>query len=127
MPSASQSSAPRKVGHWAIMLLAALLALIGIVLLGGGIYLISLGGSWYYALAGLLLLVSGVFLFRRDRTGALIYGATWLLTLVWTIWEVQFDWWAWVPRMVAPTVLLVLVLLCLPALAGRRSSKHQTA
>ena len=62
-----------------------------------------------------------------DRTGVLIYAATWVVTLVWTIWEIQFDWWAWVPRMVAPTVLLVLVLLCLPALSPRRSVSNQVA
>ena len=31
-------------------------------------------------------------------------------------WEVGSDWWAQVPRMVAPTLILVLVLLCIPAL-----------
>ncbi|ETX11194.1 glucose dehydrogenase [Roseivivax halodurans JCM 10272] len=117
----------RKAGAWAVKAVAVVLAFIGIVLLGGGVYLILLGGSWYYAVAGALLLASGVFLFRMDRTGVLIYAVTWAITLAWTVWEIQFDWWAWVPRMVAPTVLLVLVLLCLPALGARRSAPNQVA
>ncbi len=127
MPNLPDKSSPRHAGHWAAMALAAILAVIGLILLGGGAYLVVLGGSWYYALAGLLLVASGVLLFRFDRAGALVYVATWLLTLLWTIWEVQFDWWAWVPRMVAPTILLVLVLLCLPALTSRRATATQAA
>ena len=127
MSRASSHSTAARAGHWAVIALAVVLALIGLVLLGGGVYLIALGGSWYYAVAGILLLASGVMLFRFEMAGALIYCATWALTLVWTIWEVQLDWWAWVPRMVAPTVLLVLVLLALPALSSHRPTKRQPA
>ena len=127
MPSGSSHSTAARAGHWAVVGLSIILALIGLVLLGGGGYLIVLGGSWYYAVAGLLLLVSGVLLFRFDRSGVSVYAAAWAFTLIWTIWEVQFDWWAWVPRMVAPTVLLVLVLLSLPAMSSRRLAATQTA
>ncbi len=121
MPRASSQSTATRAGHWAVIALAIVLAIIGLILLGGGVYLVVLGGSWYYAIAGLLLLASGVLLFRFERAGALVYAAAWAFTLAWTIWEVQFDWWAWVPRMVAPTVLLVLVLLALPARRARMS------
>ena len=127
MPEHSRHSSAAQAGRWAVMVLAFVLAVIGIAMLGGGIYLIVLGGSWYYALAGLLLIVSAGFLFRLDRMGAMVYVALWVLTLLWTIWEVGFEWWAWVPRMVAPSVLLVLVLLSLPALSQRRSTAAQTA
>lgn len=112
----SHPPSSRGVGHWAIMLVAAVTAILGVVLLVGGVYLIWLGGSWYYAPAGLGLILTAALLFVRRAAAVLIYALVWILTLVWTIWEVQFDWWAWTPRMVAPTVLLVFILLCLPGL-----------
>jgi len=111
---------PQRAGKIAVIVLAAVLAVIGAILLGGGAYLIILGGSWYYALAGIALIASGVLLFRFSVVAVAVYTALWLATLFWTLWEVQFDWWAWVPRMVAPSVLLILVLLCLPAITTRR-------
>ncbi|PKQ08958.1 MAG: membrane-bound PQQ-dependent dehydrogenase, glucose/quinate/shikimate family [Alphaproteobacteria bacterium HGW-Alphaproteobacteria-12] len=106
------------------MLIGAVLVLTGIVMAGGGLWLMVLGGSWYYAIAGAGLIASGIFVVRRDATGVWIYSATWILTLLWAFWEVGFDGWALVPRIVAPTVLLFLTLLTLPAL-GARLSTHR--
>ena len=75
-----------------------------------------LGGSWYYLIAGLGLVLAGGLMTTQRRSGALVYGVVWLFTLVWAFWEVGLDGWALVPRVVAPTVLLLLVLLTLPAL-----------
>jgi glucose dehydrogenase len=49
------------------------LLLIGLGLAGAGGYLITLGGSPYYALAGLVLLASGVLIWRGDARGAWLY------------------------------------------------------
>ena len=49
--------------NWAAMILGLVLALIGLVLFIGGIWLAILGGSIYYLLAGLGLLASGYLLF----------------------------------------------------------------
>src|SRR5690606_31653713 len=51
-----------------------------------------------------------------------IYLVTFAGTLAWALWEVGFDGWAQVPRLVAPTVVLVLVLLCIPVLS--RGARH---
>ncbi|WP_235855871.1 glucose dehydrogenase [Mesobaculum littorinae] len=110
----------RGAGHWILMGVATVLTLIGLVLLAGGIWLITLGGSWYYAIAGIGLLLTAWPLFRHLTQGVLVYLVVWLGTLIWTYWEVGTDWWAWVPRMVAPTVILVILLLCLPMLSLRR-------
>ena len=75
MSSVSRSSSGRSFSQWAVIALAILLALIGLVLLAGGVYLITLGGSWYYAVTGLLLLASGGLMARMNLTGALIYIA----------------------------------------------------
>ena len=108
----------RGFGYWAVMALALVMAVFGLAILGGGIWLITLGGSWYYALAGLGLVVSAYFLFRQSMAGVWIYLLTFLGTLIWALWEKGMDGWAQVPRLVGPTVILVLVLLCIPALRG---------
>lgn len=110
-------------GGWRIwaFILAAVLALFGLALLAGGVWLISLGGSWYYALAGAGLLVTAWLLAGQRRAALPVYLAIWLATILWALWEVGTDWWAQVPRLVAPTVVLVLILLALPALGNRRN------
>src|SRR5687768_169149 len=107
-------------GGVAVRILAVGLALIGLVLAIGGGWLLSLGGSFYYLLAGLGLIASGVMLFRLNPLGAWIYVGVFVLTVLWALWEVGLNGWALVPRVIAPAVLLILVIACFPALDGRR-------
>ena len=101
---------------WGVKILGWVNVLLGAVIFIGGVWLISLGGSWYYGLAGLGLLVTGILLNRYMIEAVWAYLVVWLGTLAWAWWEVGADWWAQVPRLVAPTLILVLVLLCIPAL-----------
>ena len=110
-------------GGVAVRILAVLLAGIGLVLAIGGGWLLSLGGSFYYLLAGLGLIVSGVMLFRLSLLGAWIYVGVFVLTVLWALWEVGLNGWALVPRVVAPAVLLLLVIATLPALDPRRGGR----
>jgi quinoprotein glucose dehydrogenase len=89
---------------------------LGFPLTVGGVWLIFLGGSWYYALAGAVFAVAGVLLVRRRMAGVWLYLAAYVATLAWSLWEKGLSGWPLVPRLLAPTVLLVLVLLCVPAL-----------
>lgn len=120
------ATSSRGFGFWAIILLAIVMAVFGLPIFGGGVWLISLGGSWYYALAGLGLLVSAYYLARRSMTGVWIYLATFLGTLVWALWEAGLNGWAQVPRLLAPSVILLLVLLAIPALRGRKGPPRGT-
>lgn len=52
-----------------IRIFAIVLGLVGLGLLGGGIYLIALGGSWYYALTGVGLAYSAWRCWRGDIAG----------------------------------------------------------
>ncbi len=109
----------RGAGYWATFAVALVVLLFGIPIFAGGLYLAWLGGSWYYAIAGIGLLATAYFLFEASMAGVWAYLATWVFTVVWAFWEAGFDWWAQVPRLVAPTVVLVLVLLTIPALRRR--------
>jgi quinoprotein glucose dehydrogenase len=97
---------------------ACLVGLIGLLLALPGAYLIALGGSWYYLLAGIAIVVSAVLLARGRRTGCYLYGITFAATVVWSLWEVGLDFWALIPRL----VLLAVVGLWLSTPWVRRAT-----
>ncbi len=108
------------VGRLLIRILALVIGLIGVVLVIGGAQLAMLGGSFYYLITGLLMVISGILLFLRRSSGAWLYILVVLGTIVWAVWEVGLDGWALVPRVIAPMVLLVPVLFALGALKRER-------
>jgi len=112
------------VGRWLVLALGLLLAAIGLVLAGGGLWLLVLGGSFYYLAAGLGLVGAGTLLVRGNVVGAWIYLAVYAFTLVWALWEVGLNGWALVPRVVAPTLLLIAVIACLPLLDARTGRRN---
>ena len=82
----------------AITLTALVFLLIGAALGAGGVWLVVLGGSWYYILAGLAFLITSYFLFRKRASALLVYAILVIGTLGWAIWEIGFDWWQLAPR-----------------------------
>ena len=126
MTASNRPISSRGLGDGLTMLLGAVLVLFGAPIFGGGVWLIVLGGSWYYLFAGLGLLVTAWFLFRRSVAALWVYLLTFGGTLIWALWEAGFDAWAQVPRLVAPLVVLVLVLLTLPVLRGGRPGYRRT-
>lgn len=84
---------------------AALLLLLGAVLAVGGVWLAVLGGSPYYAIAGLALILSGILLWRGRRSGAWLYLIILLGTFGWSLWEVGLDGWQLLPRLALFMVL----------------------
>ena len=119
-----RAPAVNPVAHWATMILAAALIALGVIIGAGGIWLLTLGGSWYYAIAGLGLVATGVLLIKGRMLGVFVYVATFLFTLVWAFWEAGLDGWALLPRLAGPAVLLVLVLLTIPVLRRRDPSRE---
>lgn len=90
-----------------ITITIAIFALIGLALTVAGSWLISLGGSPYYVIAGVGFLVTAFLLHRRNAIALWLYAVIVLGSLAWGIVEVGFDWWQLAPRGG------VLVLLCL--------------
>ncbi|GBR01569.1 glycerol dehydrogenase [Asaia lannensis] len=107
---------PRRAGDWATLALAILIVLFGLIFVGGGGYLLSLGGSAYYLICGIVLLASGLFMAMGRLLGGYLFLLAWAGTLVWTIAECGFDWWGWLPRLFGPTLIAILVVLSLPVL-----------
>ncbi len=117
--------------------LALLLLLIGSALIWLGGQLAALGGSLYYLPAGLALAVTARFLWKTSARALHLFGALWVATLIWALWESGFNGWAlaarlglltgiglwlltpWVRRSlgVAPTTMLSRSLLGLATLS----------
>jgi quinoprotein glucose dehydrogenase len=82
----------------AIGITSFVLAIIGLALGGGGLWLVLLGGSFFYVLAGLAFLATAILLFLRRAAALWLYAIFVLAALGWAIWEVGFDWWQLGPR-----------------------------
>jgi quinoprotein glucose dehydrogenase len=96
-------------------LLSFLLLLItGLGLALPGLYLVTLGGSLYYAVAGVLILISAFLVLRRRVWGVCLYWAVLLATIVWSLWEVGLDGWALMPRLVFLSVGALWLLWLVP-------------
>jgi len=63
----------RNTERWAAPILGVVMLLVGLVLIVGGAWLRALGGSGYYFLAGIGLLVTGMLLWKRRIEGAYLY------------------------------------------------------
>ena len=85
--------------------------LTGICLTAAGGYLVSLGGSAYYLITGVLLLPAAVLLWRGEGRGATLHGWVILGTIAWALWEVGVNGWALAPRIVLPASIGILLLL----------------
>jgi quinoprotein glucose dehydrogenase len=96
---------------------AALLVIPGVVLAGGGAWLLLLGGSTFYLLAGLGMATVGALVLRRRPAALPLYATLLAATLVWALWEVGLDWWPLAARGGLPVVLGLL--LALPPVARR--------
>ncbi|MDO6406024.1 membrane-bound PQQ-dependent dehydrogenase, glucose/quinate/shikimate family [Pantoea phytobeneficialis] len=79
-------------------LTSIVLAILGIALLYMGGKLLMLGGSAFYALMAVGLLITAILLFKQQRSALVLYAVLMWITLVWIIWEVGFDKWQWIPR-----------------------------
>jgi len=98
-PSVAESAACR----WLRRSYAGLLLIIGPTLAVGGVLLLIDGGSFYRLLAGLAIInsASAILVGRRDLRGRWLYGVVLIPTAAWAVWEVAFDAWGLVARLVA--------------------------
>lgn len=101
-------------GGWLLVLFGLLMVIIGAPLVYGGVQLIGLGGSWYYALAGLGVIASGILYMMRRKAGLWLYGLVFVATVAWAIWESGLEFWPLIPRLVAPAVIAIPALLLAP-------------
>jgi quinoprotein glucose dehydrogenase len=94
-----------------LQVVGALLILLGLALLVGGIMLAAAGGSLAYLLAGIGFVAAGVLLWRRSAQALIVYAVLLLAMLAWSLWEVGLDWWPLAARLDVVFVFGVILLL----------------
>jgi quinate dehydrogenase (quinone) len=87
------------------MIYAAFLLVCAAILLTMGGYLLWLGGTAYFVLAGIAMLASAILVWHQDRRAAWVYALILLGTLGWTWWEIGLDPWGLVSRFAALIVV----------------------
>ncbi|MEP6784520.1 MAG: membrane-bound PQQ-dependent dehydrogenase, glucose/quinate/shikimate family [Sphingomonadales bacterium] len=118
----------KQVAGWIATAFAGLLLVaIGGMLLWWGTRLVMLGGSPYYALAGIAILVSGALFLLRRRSGYWLYLVTVVATFIWAIIEVGLDRWGLMARLLAPIILLLLLTAIATLLRPRIGSRSLVA
>lgn len=120
----SESPHAHGFAYWALKVFAAIVALFGLALAAGGVWLITLGGSWYYLIAGAGMLISGWLMFVQRISGVWLYWLVFVGTVIWALWEVGLEPWALLPRLLALAVVALLTLAFVPAL---RRAAHKEA
>jgi len=100
---------------WLVMLGLLLLGC-GAFLLYYGVTLLRLDGSAYFAVAGALMAMAGVQIARARSNGALLYGAMFVLTLVWAVIDSGWTFWPLISRVLAWAGIALLVALSYPLL-----------
>ena len=88
----------------------------GILFTGLGGYLAMLGGSWYFLLAGLGMLVSAAMLFKQRLLGAWMFAAVMVLSVIWALADAGLNFWPQISRLFALAVLSFVVALVYPTL-----------
>ncbi|MDQ0668259.1 membrane-bound PQQ-dependent dehydrogenase, glucose/quinate/shikimate family [Pseudomonas sp. W2I6] len=108
-----------KMNSVCLIILGTVILLVGLFMLVGGGYLITLGGSWYFAIAGLGLTLSGAFVIQRRLIGTVLYLVVFAASIIWSLWDVGFAFWPLFSRLFALAALAVVVLVAMPHFHGR--------
>ena len=104
------------VMRWPVWVAALGVLVFGLLYTALGGYLTSVGGSWYFLLAGLGMLVSAVLLFKQRLAGAWLFAVVMVLSVIWALIDAGFVFWPQVSRLFAPGVLSLVVALAYPTL-----------
>ncbi|RWR10253.1 membrane-bound PQQ-dependent dehydrogenase, glucose/quinate/shikimate family [Paenirhodobacter populi] len=81
---------------------AIVIALIGAAYAWGGGELAALGGTWYFLITGIAVIVSAVLVWRGSAWGGWLYALMLAWTWVWAVHEVGVDFWTLLPRLTGP-------------------------
>ncbi|MCZ6655933.1 MAG: hypothetical protein O7C67_01430, partial [Gammaproteobacteria bacterium] len=101
-------------GKWALRTTATVIGIIGLPMTWLGAELAFMGGTPYYVIAGILMSLSAVELWRAQSRGFFLFAAALLLTLAWAVYEAGTEIW-----LVGSRIWLVGLLslwLCTPTI-----------
>ncbi len=93
-------------------LTSIVIAIIGLAMLYMGAKLLMVGGTFFYLVMAIGLLITAFALFKNKRIALTLYAVLMWIVLAWIIYEVGFDKWQWIPR--GDLIGLIGVWLAMP-------------
>lgn len=113
------------LGLWCLLVGVILLAT-GLFFVIGGYKLVSLGGSWYFLIAGVITLLAAIQFFRRRSSAVWLFALVFVGTLIWALFDAGFDFWPLVSRLMVPAGLMLLAAATWPALRKHEGKPYST-
>jgi quinate dehydrogenase (quinone) len=110
------SQPPSSMLRWPVWVAALGVLLFGLLFSAGGGYLVTLGGSAYFLLAGLGLIGAAVLLFKQRLAGAWLFAVVMVLSVGWALLDAGLIFWPQISRLFALAVLSLVVALVYPTL-----------
>jgi hypothetical protein len=104
-------------------LLAGLMLIIGLAIGILGAKLASVGGTFYFAMMGLVMVIAAVLIFRSRRGGIMLYAMAFIASIVWAISDAGWTYWPLFSRLFALGVLAFLAALVWPFLSRQPAKK----
>lgn len=104
-------------------LLAGLMLIIGLAVGILGAKLALVGGTLYFALMGVVMVIAAVLIFRNRRGGILLYAVAFIASVIWAISDAGWNYWPLFSRLFALGVLAFLAALVWPFLASPPAKK----
>ncbi|CAM4378018.1 glucose/quinate/shikimate family membrane-bound PQQ-dependent dehydrogenase [Acinetobacter pragensis] len=111
---------------WCFILGLALL-ITGLFYIVGGGKLVSLGGSWYFLIAGILITCSAFFVFKKKAAGVALFALVFAGTLIWSWFDAGWDFWALFSRLMFPAGLFAALMFTLPSIRRYQSQNGAAA
>jgi quinate dehydrogenase (quinone) len=111
-----QSQRLSGISKFILVGLGVVIALLGLALAAGGVKLVSLGGSWYFLVGGLVMTISGLLIARFKPAGAWVFAAFLVGTAIWAVSDAGLVFWPVFSRLFMFSVIGLVVALVYPLL-----------
>lgn len=111
-----QSQRLSGISKFILVGLGVIIALLGLALAAGGVKLVSLGGSWYFLVGGLVMAVSGLLIARYKTAGAWLFAAFLVGTAIWAVSDAGLVFWPVFSRLFMFSAVGLAVTLVYPLL-----------
>ncbi|WP_419736153.1 glucose/quinate/shikimate family membrane-bound PQQ-dependent dehydrogenase [Pseudomonas sp. COR18] len=122
----TQPSQARGLSRFILSGLGIVIALLGLALAAGGVRLVTLGGSGYFLIGGLVMASAGLLIARRKPGGAWLFAAFLIGTAIWALVDTDRSFWPMFSRLFMFSVIGLVVALVYPTLvraSGRTAGR----
>ena len=111
---------PRGIPRFLLWLLVGLMAIIGLAVGGLGLKLATVGGTFYFLIMGVVMLIAAFLIARHRVSGIVLYAVAFIASLFWAVSDAGWDFWPLFSRLFTFTVLAFLAAIVWPFLRGSR-------